>query len=82
MRISYPKNKKKSSNLATINISLEKSGEVRMDMDYIKPVHLLEALRDKHSDYANAVLLSSIIYDIIGSYETMYDKIKETINMS
>jgi len=53
-----------------------------MDINYIKPAHLLEALKNKHPDYENAVLLSSILYDVIGSYETMYDKIKETIAMS
>tara|TARA_B100001094_G_scaffold295571_1_gene317024 strand:+ start:216 stop:464 length:249 start_codon:yes stop_codon:yes gene_type:complete len=82
MPISYQKNNKKNSNLATINISIEKSGELRLDINYIKPAHLLEALKNKHPDYENAVLLSSILYDVIGSYETMYDKIKETIAMS
>ena len=75
MPISYQKNNKKNSNLATINISIEKSGELRLDINYIKPAHLLEALKNKHPDYENAVLLSSILYDVIGSYETMYDKI-------
>jgi len=81
MRTSSQKNKV-SSNLATIYVTLDKSGEIKLDLDYIKPALLIETFKKKFPDYENSVLLSSIIYDTISIYEDLYDRIKNTITMS
>ena len=81
MRTSSQKNKV-SSNLATIYVSLDKSGEIKLDLDYIKPALLIETFKKKFPDYENSVLLSSIIYDTISIYEDLYDRIKNTVTMS
>ncbi len=81
MRTSSQKNKV-SSNLATIYVNLDKSGEIKLDLDYIKPALLIETFKKKFPDYENSVLLSSIIYDTISIYEDLYDRIKNTINMN
>lgn len=81
MRTSSQKNKL-SSNLATIYVNLDKSGEIKLDLDYIKPALLIETFKKKFPDYENSVLLSSIIYDTISIYEDLYDRIKNTITMS
>jgi hypothetical protein len=81
MRTSSQKNKV-SSNLATIYVNLDKSGEIKLDLDYIKPALLIETFKKKFPDYENSVLLSSIIYDTISIYEDLYDRIKNTITMS
>ena len=81
MRTSSQKNKI-SSNLATIYVKLDKAGEIKLDLDYIKPALLIETFKKKFPDYENSVLLSSIIYDTISIYEDLYDRIKNTITMS
>tara|TARA_E500000318_G_scaffold607_4_gene839 strand:+ start:6803 stop:7060 length:258 start_codon:yes stop_codon:yes gene_type:complete len=81
MRTSSQKNKV-SSNLATIYVNLDKRGEIKLDLDYIKPALLIETFKKKFPDYENSVLLSSIIYDTISIYEDLYDRIKNTINMN
>tara|TARA_R100000030_G_scaffold100393_2_gene93312 strand:+ start:662 stop:919 length:258 start_codon:yes stop_codon:yes gene_type:complete len=81
MRTSSQKNKV-SSNLATIYVNLDKSGEIKLDLDYIKPALLIETFKKKFPDYENSVLLSSIIYDTISIYEDLYDRIKNTVTMS
>ena len=81
MRTSSQKNKV-SSNLATIYVNLDKSGEIKLDLDYIKPADLIDTFKKKFPDYENSVLLSSIIYDTISIYEDLYDRIKSTIAMS
>jgi hypothetical protein len=81
MRTSSQKNKV-SSNLATIYVNLDKSGEIKLDLDYIKPALLIETFKKKFPDYENSVLLSSIIYDTISIYEDLYDRIKNTITMN
>jgi hypothetical protein len=60
----------------------DKSGEIKLDLDYIKPALLIETFKKKFPDYENSVLLSSIIYDTISIYEDLYDRIKNTITMS
>ena len=81
MRTSSQKNKI-SSNLATIYVKLDKAGEIKLDLDYIKPADLIDTFKKKFPDYENSVLLSSIIYDTISIYEDLYDRIKSTIAMS
>ena len=81
MRSSSRKNKV-SSNLATIYVNLDKSGEIKLDLDYIKPALLIETFKKKFPTYENSVLLSSIIYDTISTYEDLYDRIQNTINMN
>jgi hypothetical protein len=81
MRTSSRKNKV-SSNLATIHVNLDKSGEIKLDLDYIKPANFIETFKKKFPDYENSVLLSSIIYDTISAYEDLYDRIQNTINMN
>ena len=71
-----------SSNLATIYVNLDKSGEIKLDLDYIKPANFIETFKKKFPDYENSVLLSSIIYDTISAYEDLYDRIQNTINMN
>jgi|TARA_B100001063_G_C16663784_1_gene502487 hypothetical protein len=81
MRTLSQKNKV-SSNLATIVVKLDKSGEIKLNLDYIKPSDLINVFKEKFPDYENSVLLSSIIYDTIYIYENLYDRIKNTINMN
>ena len=81
MRTSSQKNKV-SSNLATIYVNLDKAGEIKLDLDYIKPADLVDTFKKKFPDYENSVLLSSIIYDTLSIYEDLYDRIKNTIAMS
>jgi hypothetical protein len=81
MRTSSQKNKV-NSNLATIYVKLDKSGEIKLDLDYIKPSDLIDTFKTKFPDYTNSVLLSSIIYDTLSAYEDLYDRIKNTIAMS
>jgi uncharacterized protein YpuA (DUF1002 family) len=71
-----------SSNLATIYVKLDKSGEIKLDLDYIKPSDLIDTFKNKFPNYENSVLLSSIIYDTISIYEDLYDRIQNTINMN
>ena len=80
-RTSSPKNNL-SSNLATIYVKLDKAGEIKLDLDYIKPSDLVDTFKKKFPDYENSVLLSSIIYDTLSIYEDLYDRIKNTIAMS
>ncbi len=81
MRTSSRK-KRASSNLATIHVNLDKNGEIKLDLDYIKPSNFIDTFKKKFPDYENSVLLSSIIYDTIYIYEELYDRIKNTINMN
>ena len=74
--------KRTSSNLATIRVGLDKTGDIKLDLDYIKPNHFIETFKKKFPDYENSVLLSSIIYDTIFVYEDLYDRIRNTINMN
>ena len=67
MRTLSQKNKV-SSNLATIVVKLDKSGEIKLNLDYIKPSDLINVFKEKFPDYENSVLLSSIIYDTIYIY--------------
>ena len=61
--------KRTSSNLATIRVGLDKTGDIKLDLDYIKPNLFIETFKKKFPDYENSVLLSSIIYDTIFVYE-------------
>ena len=74
--------KRTSSNLATIRVGLDKTGDIKLDLDYIKPNLFIETFKRKFPDYENSVLLSSIIYDTIFVYEDLYDRIRNTINMN
>jgi hypothetical protein len=74
--------KRTSSNLATIRVGLDKTGDIKLDLDYIKPNLFIETFKKKFPDYENSVLLSSIIYDTIFVYEDLYDRIRNTINMN
>ena len=70
--------KRTSSNLATIRVGLDKTGDIKLDLDYIKPNLFIETFKKKFPDYENSVLLSSIIYDTIFVYEDLYDRIRNT----
>ena len=74
--------KRTSSNLATIRVGLDKTGDIKLDLDYIKPNLFIETFKKKFPDYENSVLFSSIIYDTIFVYEDLYDRIRNTINMN
>ena len=74
--------KRTSSNLATIRVGLDKTGDIKLDLDYIKPNLFIETFKKKFPDYENSVLLYSIIYDTIFVYEDLYDRIRNTINMN
>ena len=74
--------KRTSSKLATIRVGLDKTGDIKLDLDYIKRNLFIETFKKKFPDYENSVLLSSIIYDTIFVYEDLYDRIRNTINMN
>ena len=48
--------KRTSSNLATIRVGLDKTGDIKLDLDYIKPNLFIETFKKKFPDYENSVL--------------------------
>ena len=50
--------KRTSSNLATIRVGLDKTGDIKLDLDYIKPNLFIENLKQKK---INILLSSQII---------------------
>lgn len=71
--------RKISSNLATITIKLDRTGELRLDLDYIKPTNLINTLQEHFPEYANTPVLCSIIYDAIGVYEDLHSRVSKSI---